>query len=216
MPIDLTKWYLQHAAGCRATVRWRRPAAAGPADGAWVVQGTRLFVRFVGKDSVGLQPLRGWADVRLNLDTGVYRFGAWLEPSRPTGLWEVLPDQRVSVEQCRLHIRAPFTAPLVLEAVPDGACHEGHARDLSTTGLGFVSAVTLAPGRVLVARASGSGGLLGTGMRIHVVRRQWQDTARVYSYGALFVDLRADDRQELAAIMVELVRAARAASPETV
>ncbi len=212
MPIDLTKWYLQHAAGCPATVRWRRPVGSGPVDVSWVVQGTRFFVRFAGKDAGGPQPLRGWADLRLNLDTGVYRFGAWLEPSRPTGLWEVLPDQRVSVEQCRLRIRAPFAVPLVLEAVPGGARHEGHARDLSTTGLGFVSAATLAPGRVFVARASGSAGLLGAGVHIHVVRRQWQDAPRVYSYGALFADLTANDRQELAAIVVGLVRAARAAS----
>jgi hypothetical protein len=208
--MDLARRYLERAAGAQALVEWtgrggqQAPAGSGPEVAWWQARHDRFFVRFASVD--GGAPRRGWATVRLNLGTGIYRFRAWLQPLEEGGVWEVLPDRRISVEQARSGIRAPFRVSLHLQVPGVAEDIAGASRDLSTSGIGFESGIDLPVGTSLRIAAAAQGPLWEQGLPARLVRRTPERDGEMFTYGARFVDLDAEARQELTALVAELLR----------
>ena len=150
-----------HDFGRRDVLRGRLDGASGatvaveiggalPRSGRWTVRGERYVVEW---DTPAPVP-PGMGRVRVNLPTGVHRFGAWICPLGDSSA-EVLPHVLVDVQERRGAVRVPVDLPGRLSA-PGGAWMAAvRVRDLSVTGAGLGGDPRLSPGMPCALRVDG-------------------------------------------------------------
>jgi hypothetical protein len=214
---QLCRLHLEHGDGARVSAQLQAEGDDGILVGRWLARGGRFFLiaDAAAADSApgGPRDRRekgAFAEVGVDLETGVHRFRAWLRPVAP-GRWEVVPGGPIRLEQRRASVRVPFRLALAVRplarppALGDPAPPApARTLDVSLTGVAFETAADLPVGTAVRLEFEGD-----TGQRLgvltgRIVRRQARPQG--YVYGARFDRLSPKAWGELTHLLVEARR----------